>query len=58
MNDTTTRRTATPETHIRNLRNRAAQLTLKRIMGTISDEERKELNELTKKLDQIQYTKA
>lgn len=51
----TTIRTISPQNHLRNLRNRAAQLTLKRIMGTISDEERKELNELTAKLFKIEH---
>jgi hypothetical protein len=51
----TTTRTVSPETHIRNLRNRAAQLTLKRILGTISDQERQELDELTDKLFNIEH---
>lgn len=50
----TTIRTATPQTHLRNIRNRIAVLTMRKIFGGLTEQETKELKELSQKLMQLE----
>lgn len=53
MNNTT-RRTVSVEVYLRNIRNRIAVLTMRKLFGGLTEQEVKELKELQAKLDKVE----
>lgn len=50
----TTVRTSTPQTHLRNIRNRIAVLTMRKLFGGLTEQETKELKEKQEQLAKLE----